>query len=249
MAPLAGDLLCHSMNQALKGHLPPGSSRFFSRQHSGERPQGRLHPPRGTQQCRLVAACSSTGVPTAEPSLTSPRASPRSQSRPRPGIRLQSDPHGPAPSHCAFQGSCGPVRGTQSISRDCPRGSQSFQPQPVTDELWCSPRVSDASSLSGRVSLMGDRTPASVPLAPPAVSGAGLALLSSLLLPPFFTLPGFAWICTFLSGGRGRLPALRWCWVRSSAPAGVFLRHPQGELHSSPPTPRPVLLVSFLTAN
>ena len=41
MAPLAGDLLCHSMNQALKGHLPPGSSRFFSRQHSGERPQGR----------------------------------------------------------------------------------------------------------------------------------------------------------------------------------------------------------------
>ena len=62
----------------------------------------------------------------------------------------------------------------------------------------------------------------SVPPAPPAVSGAGLVLLSLLLLPPSCTLPGFAWIWTFLSGGQGRLPALSWRPVRSSASDGVF---------------------------
>ena len=119
--------------------------------------------------------------------------------------------------------------------------------QPVTDALLRSPGASDASPLSRIVFLTGDRTPASVPPAPPAVSGAGLVLLSLLLLPPSCTLPGFAWICTFLSGARGRLLAFSCCPVRSSASEGVFLTHPWGEPHSSPPTPPLFCLPGFLS--
>ena len=116
MAPPGWRPLCHSMRQALKGQLPPGSFSILQLPAPGGEAPGMAPPAAWDSAVSLVAAGPPTGDPAAVPSLSAPGPSPRSQSGPRPGVKLRSDPHSPAPSRCTFQGSRVPAWGSQGLS-------------------------------------------------------------------------------------------------------------------------------------
>ena len=106
-------------------------------------------------------------------------------------------------------------------------GSHSIQS--VTDQLLHSLTVSDASPLSQTISPMCTSCPC-FRFPNPQVQIQSRSFSLSL---PSFILPSFAWICIFLSGGQGLLPAVSWCSVRSSASEEVFLMHPWREMYST----------------
>ena len=98
---------------------------------------------------------------------------------------LLHDPQTPAPSHCAFQGTCVPVRGLYGCGKDS-RYLIPFRPPQIscfTLNLNC------FSSDSRQLPRCGDGTPASVPLP----SGDKSSPTNIPVFPPSsFILPSFA---------------------------------------------------------
>lgn len=204
----------------LKTSFLPGPSRFFSCHHRRERPQGWLHPPRGTPQ-----DLSWLPVP---PQVIPPQSPPSRLPGPLPTVKvdlalgLSSNPI-PTAQHPA----AAPFRVLASLS-----GVH----RPAAGIVYV---VLGPFSLSrSRMSCCALQEPP-IALCPEQSPRRGIGPLLRSPQPHLlsrvqvwscsvssFTLPGFARICTFLSGARGRLPAFSWCPVRSSASEGVFLTHP-----------------------
>ena len=170
--------------------------------------------------------------PTANSSLTSPRASPRSQQLTSPWDRCRIPAlQLPALRLPGDMGPCIPLRGMYGCGKDCLRDSHSIQT--LTDQLLHSQPQVLLCPLNSFLSLQGhprwDRALASVPH-PPRAGPGPLTLFS----PTSFTLPSSVWFYIVFSGSQVLLPALFCPSARSPVSEGVFLRYLWRQTNSTP---------------
>ena len=157
--------------------------------------------------------------PTTVSSLTSPR-SVFPQSTAALVLGLLHNPQTPAPSHCAFQGTCIPVWGMYGCGKDC-----------LILILLRLPRIS-CFTLTLKCFSSDSYNCPDVGIGPLLQFPHPLRADPVLLTPLVPSLYCFAGFYVFFSTGQVLLSALSQCPACTSVPGGVFLMYLWREMYS-----------------
>ena len=140
-----------------------------------------------------------------------------------PRLGIPHKPWTPAPSHCAFEGTCFPVQGMYDCGKDCLILIPCRLPQIscFTLSLKCFSSDSDNCPIVEIGPLLQF----------PTAKGRSNPTNTPVLHPSSFILPSCAWVYMFFSADEVLLSTLSWSSACTSVSEGIFLMYPWREMY------------------